>query len=141
MLLYLEVAVLSLSLLLLIPTGGRGRGSRSGSGNLGSSFRETRDFEQLQTSMYYIGGSPPVYNSFNVSQTPGNLNYVPYPREQGACNSCVGQAAAAAIQMSLAYTTRQPINRFNVSALALYYCVPGGRTCKTGGRQQLQQQQ
>jgi hypothetical protein len=86
--------------------------------------------------MYYIGGSPPVYNSFNRSQTPNKLNYVPEPREQGACNSCVGQAVAAAIQMSLAYTTRQSINRFNVSAPALYYCVPGGRTCKTGGQQQ-----
>ncbi|WIA41427.1 hypothetical protein OEZ86_005009 [Tetradesmus obliquus] len=119
-------------LLALSTTGGRGRGSRSGSSNLGSSFREARDFEQLQTSVYYVGGSLPVYNSFNTSQTPGGLNYVPYPREQGSCNSCVGQAVAAAVQMSLAYTTREPVDKFNVSAGALYYCVAGGRTCKTG---------
>jgi hypothetical protein len=82
--------------------------------------------------MYSIGGSPSVYNSFNASQTPGKLNYVPYPREQGACNSCVGQAVAAAIQMSIAYTLRESVYKFNVSAGALYYCVAGGRTCKTG---------
>jgi hypothetical protein len=57
---------------------------------------------------------------------------VPQPREQGSCSSCVGQAVAAAVQMSLAYTTRQPVGKFNVSARALYYCVAGGRTCKTG---------
>lgn len=57
---------------------------------------------------------------------------MPYPREQGSCNSCVGQAVAAAVQMSLAYTTREPVDKFNVSAGALYYCVAGGRTCKTG---------
>jgi hypothetical protein len=91
--------------------------------------------------MYYVGGSPPVFNSFDASQTPGRKDYVPDPREQGACNSCVGQAAAAAIQMSLAYTTRQSVEEFPVSALAMYYCMPGGRTCKTGGQQQQQQQQ
>ncbi|WIA36815.1 hypothetical protein OEZ86_008070 [Tetradesmus obliquus] len=119
-------------LLALSTTGGRGRGGRGSSGNLGSSFREARDFEQLQTSTYYVGGSLPVYNSFNSSQTPGGLDYVPKAREQGSCNSCVGQAVAAAVQMSLAYTTRKPVNEFNVSAGALYYCAAGGRTCKTG---------
>jgi hypothetical protein len=86
--------------------------------------------------MFYIGGSPPEYNSFNRSQTPGGFNYVPPPREQDACNSCVGQSVAAAVQMSLAYTTRQLVDKFNVSAGALYYCVAGGRTCKTGGVRQ-----
>ncbi|WIA21131.1 hypothetical protein OEZ85_005443 [Tetradesmus obliquus] len=119
-------------LMALSTTGGRGRGSRGTSGNLGSSFREAREFEQLQTSTYYVGGSLPIYNSFNTSQTPGGLNYVPKPREQGSCNSCVGQAVAAAVQMSLAYTTRQPVDDFSVSAGALYYCTTGGRTCKTG---------
>ncbi|WIA41421.1 hypothetical protein OEZ86_005004 [Tetradesmus obliquus] len=34
--------------------------------------------------------------------------------------------------MSLAYTTRAPVELFDVSARTLYYCVAGGRTCKTG---------
>jgi hypothetical protein len=124
-----------------VAAGGRGRGGRSGSGNLGASFLEARDFEQMSNAMYYIAASPPAYNSFNTSQTPGGLKYVPSPREQGACDSCVGQAAAAAVQMSLAYTTRQPVERFNVSARALYYCVAGGRTCKTGGHADVALQQ
>ncbi|KAF6255687.1 hypothetical protein COO60DRAFT_193116 [Scenedesmus sp. NREL 46B-D3] len=82
--------------------------------------------------MYYVGASPPVYHSFNSTQTPGNLNYVPKPRDQEACNSCVGMAAAAAVEMSLAYTARRLPENFNVSARAMYYCLAGGRTCKTG---------
>ncbi|WIA41425.1 hypothetical protein OEZ86_005008 [Tetradesmus obliquus] len=119
-------------LMALSTTGGRGRGSRGSSGNLGSSFREGKEFEQLQTATYYVGGSLQIYNSFDKLQTPGGLDYVPKAREQGSCNSCVGQAVAAAVQMSLAYTTRQPVDNFDVSAGALYYCLSGGRTCKTG---------
>uniref|UniRef100_A0A383VRY8 Peptidase C1A papain C-terminal domain-containing protein n=1 Tax=Tetradesmus obliquus TaxID=3088 RepID=A0A383VRY8_TETOB len=146
--------VLSLA---ITSTGGRGRGGRGGaSSNLGGgSFKTNAEFTQLQTAAYYIGGSPKSFNALRDRKDHLNRTLAPPVRDQGVvCSTCVGQAIASAIQLSLAYTleswkndlppkykdfVREVINKdgnksvvYDVDALTLYYCAAGGRSCQTG---------
>uniref|UniRef100_A0A383VQN6 Uncharacterized protein n=1 Tax=Tetradesmus obliquus TaxID=3088 RepID=A0A383VQN6_TETOB len=141
--------------LLLLPFV-RGRGGRGGaSSNLGGgSFKTNAEFTQLQTAAYYIGGSPKKFNALQDKRDLFNRTLAPPVRDQGVvCSTCVGQAIASAIQLSLANTlefwkTRLPpdYNNFvkvtkeggvenvvyDVDAITLYYCAAGGRSCQTG---------
>jgi hypothetical protein len=92
-----------LLLLLLLPYV-RGRGGRGGASNLGGggSFKTVAEFEQLQTAAYYVGGSPKKFNALNKTDW-ANRSLAPPVREQGVlCHTCVGQAVASAVQLSLA---------------------------------------
>jgi hypothetical protein len=92
--------LLLLLLLLLV----RGRGGRGGANNLGGgAFRTAQEFEQLQTAAYYVGGSKKSFNALNKVDKKGR-RLAPPIRDQGLiCHSCVGQAVASAIQLSLAF--------------------------------------
>uniref|UniRef100_A0A383W9S6 Peptidase C1A papain C-terminal domain-containing protein n=1 Tax=Tetradesmus obliquus TaxID=3088 RepID=A0A383W9S6_TETOB len=120
------------SALELATTGGRGRGGRGSNNNLGG-FSNPKSFATMQTAMYYIAGSPQVYDSSNPRHTPGGLNYVGAVNDQKLCSTCVAQAITKAVQMSIAATLRNSSGQFAVSPQAFYYCAPpGGRSCKTG---------
>lgn len=80
-------------------TGGRSIGGKGGT-RTGAIFKTANKMEQLQLSMYYISGSPKVYNSWNTSDT-GGVNLVPRARDQGECWTCVAQAVATAMQMAV----------------------------------------
>jgi hypothetical protein len=84
----------------------RGRGGRGGASNLGGGpFKSGTEFEQLQTAIYYVGGSPKRFNALSkTDSTPQRLSLKPPVRDQGLiCHTCVGQALASAIQLSLAF--------------------------------------
>ncbi|WIA23159.1 hypothetical protein OEZ85_001490 [Tetradesmus obliquus] len=109
-----------------------GRGARGGSNNLGG-FANPKSFATMQTAMYYIAGSPQVYDSSNPRHTPGGLNYIGAVNDQKLCSTCVSEAITKAVQISLAATLRNSSGQFAVSPQAFYYCAPpGGRSCKTG---------
>uniref|UniRef100_A0A383VW72 Peptidase C1A papain C-terminal domain-containing protein n=1 Tax=Tetradesmus obliquus TaxID=3088 RepID=A0A383VW72_TETOB len=120
------------SALVLATTGGRGRGSRGGSSNIGG-FANARSFAAMQTAMYYIAGSPQVYDSSNPQHTPGGVSYIGAINDQKLCSTCVGHAVSKAIQISLAATLARDPHSFAVSPEAFYYCAePAGRSCRTG---------
>ncbi|KAF6255747.1 hypothetical protein COO60DRAFT_1462014 [Scenedesmus sp. NREL 46B-D3] len=84
----------------------------------------------------HVALAPAVYSTSMRGATPLARDYLPYVRDQGYCNTCVGQANAGAAQAAIACRTledaRQP--RFNFSALSLYYCqnATNTRSCKSG---------
>uniref|UniRef100_A0A383W511 Gnk2-homologous domain-containing protein n=1 Tax=Tetradesmus obliquus TaxID=3088 RepID=A0A383W511_TETOB len=120
------------SALELATTGGRGRGTKGGSSNLGG-FANVKSFATLQTAMYYIAGSPQVYDSSNPRHTPGRVNYIGAANDQKVCSTCVAQAISKAIQVSVAATLQKAPQNFSISPQAFYYCAaPTGRSCKTG---------
>jgi hypothetical protein len=41
----------------------------------------------MQTAMYYIAGSPQVYDSSNPQHTPGAVNYVGGANDQKLCST------------------------------------------------------
>jgi hypothetical protein len=62
------------------------RGARGGTNNLGG-FANAKSFATVQTAMYYIAGSPEVYDSSNPKDTPGRINYVGPPNDQKLCST------------------------------------------------------
>eukprot|EP00883_Tetradesmus_obliquus_P003349 jgi/Sobl393_1/13601/SZX60317.1 len=116
--------------LTLATLGGRGRGGRGQSASLGS-FGSVKDLQRLQAAMYYLAGSSRSYESAAHGYLPE------HPRDQKVCATCVAQAAATAVEMSLAHSmglTMRQLQQRNLTAspTALYFCAAGGRTCQTG---------
>jgi hypothetical protein len=62
------------------------RGSRGGTTSIGG-FANAKSFATVQTAMYYIAGSPQVYDSSNPQHTPGRVNYVGPPNDRKLCST------------------------------------------------------
>ncbi|KAF8069582.1 hypothetical protein HT031_001699 [Scenedesmus sp. PABB004] len=126
-------------------TGGRGNGGRGGSLTGSTAFTDAQRLGDLQRGVYYLAAAPKdfgVCDSLSV-RSEGPLReplprrhdcntHVPPPRDQRECQTCVAEAVATAIGMSVAATLQTDPRDWNVSAASLFYCSAGGRTCKTG---------
>uniref|UniRef100_A0A383VUU5 Peptidase C1A papain C-terminal domain-containing protein n=1 Tax=Tetradesmus obliquus TaxID=3088 RepID=A0A383VUU5_TETOB len=83
--------------------------------------------------MYYMAGSPQVYDSSNRRDTPGKVSYTGSANDQKLCSTCVGHAVTKGIPLAVTARLRQNPAQFAVSPQAFYYCAePAGRSCKTG---------
>jgi hypothetical protein len=78
--------VLCLAATLPCPAAFPCRGSKGGSSNLGG-FANVKSFSTLQTAMYYIAGSPLVYDSSNPQHTPGRVSYIGAANDQKLCST------------------------------------------------------
>jgi hypothetical protein len=63
------------------------RGARGGTNSLGG-FANPNSFATMQTAIYYIAGSPQVYDSSNPRHMPGRRNYVARTNDQKLCSTC-----------------------------------------------------
>ncbi|KAF8063660.1 MSL1 [Scenedesmus sp. PABB004] len=125
-------------------TGGRGNGGRGGT-NVGSTtFTDTDRLAALQRGVYYLAGAAKEFGTCagldvrsgprrEVVQRRSDCNaFVPPPRDQQECNTCVSQSVATAISMSAAATMQTDPRNWDASASSLFFCTAGGRSCKTG---------
>lgn len=91
----------------------------------------------MQVAMYATSAAPRVFESRNTPEGDGNhqkfRTYIPGDiSDQHTCQTCVAQAVAAAVQMSVARTLQENVDTFTISPMALYYCTGEGRSCNTG---------
>ncbi|KAF8056023.1 MSL1 [Scenedesmus sp. PABB004] len=124
-------------------TGGRGNGGRGGT-NVGSSaFTDADRLRTLQTGVYYLAGAAEAFGTCRgggagtarrgrVPRRATCNAFVPPPRDQKECSTCVSTAVATAMQMAAATALQQDVRRWEVNPASLHYCSAGGRTCRTG---------
>ncbi|KAF8055998.1 hypothetical protein HT031_006519 [Scenedesmus sp. PABB004] len=124
-------------------TGGRGNGGRGGT-NVGSSaFTDADRLRTLQTGVYYLAGAAEAFGTCRSGgagtarrgRVPRRATcnaFVPPPRDQKECSTCVSTAVATAMQIAAATALQQDVRRWEVNPASLHYCSAGGRTCRTG---------
>lgn len=89
---------------------------------------------RMQAAMYATAAAPKVFESSRTPDGKGGFSwYLPATTsDQRTCQTCVAQAVATAVQMSVARTLRDAVDNHPISAMALYYCTGQGRSCQTG---------
>jgi hypothetical protein len=82
--------------------------------------------------VWTLATSPSAYSILNTTQT-GGLQPLPPPLDQGACNTCVSMAVAAAADLAVAFALRRNASEVDgISPHDLYHCNSGGKFCRTG---------